>query len=202
MDEVEKKKDTVPEEKDIEVESVVKDVEPPAPKDDDDDDLLDVRVHNPLKKITGLLEDIKKQKAFSFTLRGSFGIMGVALALSLIGVFGTNYALCDKGTQTRIGTLRALAVIEEEEDSLWNRIQNINKYVTALITGKKIEDRIEKRTILVESGNHTIQLLKGTNVSLVPFRERQVIVTGSYNNCSEKLKIHTQSEIEEFPQNL
>src|SRR3990167_4871923 len=45
------------------------------------DDLLDVRVGNPLRKIVELLEDIKRQKAFSFTLKGSLGIAGVALAL-------------------------------------------------------------------------------------------------------------------------
>jgi len=35
-----------------------------------------------------LLQDIKKQKAFSFTLKGSLGIAGVALALGMFGIFG------------------------------------------------------------------------------------------------------------------
>ena len=49
------------------------------------DALLDVHIGNPLRRITQLLEEIKRQKAFSFTLKGSLGIMGVALALSVFG---------------------------------------------------------------------------------------------------------------------
>ncbi len=51
------------------------------------DDLIDVHVGNPLRRVIELLQDIKKQKAFSFTLKGSLGIAGVALALGLFGVF-------------------------------------------------------------------------------------------------------------------
>ena len=69
-------------------------------KTDDDNTLLDVHIGNPLRRITVLLEEIKKQKAFSFTLRGSLGIMGVVLALSIFGFFGTTTALCNKGVQS------------------------------------------------------------------------------------------------------
>src|SRR5436190_1901612 len=58
--------------------------------DKNKDDLLDVHVGNPLSRITKLLEDIKKQKAFNFTLKGSLGVMGVVLVLSVFGIFGGN----------------------------------------------------------------------------------------------------------------
>jgi hypothetical protein len=79
----------------------------------DKDELLDIHVGNPLRRITELLEDIKKQKAFSFTLRGSLGIMGVALAFSTFGIFGGSKLLCDKGTQSYIGTVKQLTYTEE-----------------------------------------------------------------------------------------
>jgi len=44
--------------------------------DKSQDDLLDVHVANPLRRIAQLLEDIKRQKAFSFTLKGSLGLAG------------------------------------------------------------------------------------------------------------------------------
>ena len=69
------------------------------------DDLLDLHVGNPLRRITLLLEQIKKQKAFSFSIKGSLGIMGVALVAGTFGVLGVNNVLCDKGVQTRRGVL-------------------------------------------------------------------------------------------------
>src|SRR3989338_3621357 len=83
-------------------------------KTKDDSTLLEIHIVNPLRKITQLLEEIKKQKVFSFTLKGSLGIMGVALALSVFGIFGGSKMLCDKGVQTKLGTLKILAVPENE----------------------------------------------------------------------------------------
>ena len=85
-------------------------------KTTDDNTLVDVHVNNPLKKVIALLEEIKKQKAFSFTLKGSLGIMGVFLALSVFGIFGGGKLLCDKGLQTKVGELRVLQLTEEATD--------------------------------------------------------------------------------------
>src|SRR3989344_7304729 len=78
------------------------------------DNLLDVHIGNPLRRIAELLEEIKRQKAFSFTLKGSLGIAGVALALGVFGVLGSGRILCDKGIQTQIGTIKILSVQEKE----------------------------------------------------------------------------------------
>jgi len=63
----------------------------------DENTLLDIHVGNPLQKIVGLLQDIKKQKAFSFSMKGSIGLVGVAVILATAGIFGSNKMLCDKG---------------------------------------------------------------------------------------------------------
>lgn len=164
----------------------------------EDETLLDVRVHNPLKRITELLEEIKKQKAFSFTLKGSLGIMGVALGLSFIGFLGTNYALCDKGTQTQIGSMRALSAQDYDEDSIFNRLKNISNYFTSIVTGRKIEERNEKRTILITYDYKTIHLKRGRDVSLSQYRGQDVIVTGPFNSCNQTLKVQNQTEIEKY----
>jgi len=49
-------------------------ISPTLSKTEDQDTLIDVHVSNPLKRIVELLQDIKKQKAFSFTLKGSLGL--------------------------------------------------------------------------------------------------------------------------------
>lgn len=78
------------------------------------DDLIDAHIGNPFVKIMTLLEEIKRQKAFNFTLKGSLGIMGVVLTLSVFGIFGGGQILCDRGTQVEIGTVRQLQVSQED----------------------------------------------------------------------------------------
>ncbi|MDO8658298.1 MAG: hypothetical protein Q7K55_06155 [Candidatus Levybacteria bacterium] len=79
-------------------------------KTEDKDTLIDVHVNNPLKRIVELLQDIKKQKVFSFSVKGSLGIAGIALVLTGIGIFGGTEAFCSKGAQSHIGTIKALQV--------------------------------------------------------------------------------------------
>lgn len=45
----------------------------------DDNTLIDVHIGNPLRRISQLLENIKKQKAFSFNIKGSLGLAGILL---------------------------------------------------------------------------------------------------------------------------
>ena len=52
-----------------------------------DQTLVDIHVNNPLHKIVELLQDIKTQKAFSFTLKGSVGLAGIAVAFAVVGIF-------------------------------------------------------------------------------------------------------------------
>lgn len=55
-----------------------------------------------------MLEDIKNQKAFTFTLKGSLEIMGVALVIGSFGIFGGTRAFCEKGVQTKQGVIKSL----------------------------------------------------------------------------------------------
>src|SRR3990167_9464453 len=87
-------------------------------KTKDDSTLLEIHIGNPLRKITQLLEEIKKQKVFSFTLKGSLGIMGVALALSVFGIFGGSKMLCDKGIQTQVGMIKELESSSSEKSTV------------------------------------------------------------------------------------
>lgn len=156
----------------------------------DDNALVDVRLNNPLKRITQLLEDIKKQKAFSFTLKGSLGIMGVALAFSMLGILGGSKMLCDKGIQSQVGTVKALS-IEAEEPSLWRNIKERIDY--ALF--RKLPPEPQHRIILIQNDRDTIQLLGGVN-TLAEQDGNDVVATGNYDSCSRALKLISPNAIE------
>lgn len=144
------------------------------------DDLLDVHVGNPLHKVIQLLQDIKNQKAFSFTLKGSLGIAGVALALGLFGIFGAGNLLCDKGVQKEIGIIKVLNVQEQESASI-PLLSGILDYFSPRAKHNSI--------VLIKLDQTVISLPYSSKVDLTKFFNYPVIATGKYNSCSQTLTI-------------
>lgn len=151
----------------------------------DESTLLDVHVGNPLKKITQLLEDIKKQKAFSFTLTGSLGVMGVALAISAFGIFGGSKAFCDKGRQTHMGVLKVLQVREIEPSHVFLFGAIVDYYRSFF---KANENDIHDRVILVNQEG-SIHLPFSKNIAFNNFNGQNVFATGHYDSCAKELVV-------------
>lgn len=159
------------------------------------DALLDVHIGNPLRKITALLEEIKRQKAFSFTLKGSLGIAGVALTLSLFGFFGSTQLLCSKGTQTLSGTIKSLSVMDRPSQiPVLSTVINSANYVFF----HKDWPTGTKRYILVDLKDATTVGLQGTEADMLAFLNQVVYITGSYDSCARVLKVTQPHAIEEL----
>jgi len=159
----------------------------------DDKTLIDLHVGNPLRRITELLEDIKKQKAFSFTLKGSLGVAGVVLVLSAFGLFGGSKMLCDKGTQSIIGTVRILQVPEVEKSSIPVLGPVIDFYSVWFTSPKPVE---KFRTLLITQAEETIHLPYSRFVNYKPYTNQNIIATGTYDSCGKTLKITDPVNIE------
>lgn len=154
------------------------------------DDLLDVHVGNPLRRITKLLEDIKKQKAFSFTVKGSLGIAGVALALGVFGVFGGGQIICDKGIQTHIGTIKVLQ-IQDQDSATIPALSLFLDYFAPKV--------MHQRTVLIKADQTVIRIPFSRTVDLGKYSNFPVIVTGKYDSCSQTLVVTDATGIEIYP---
>jgi len=152
------------------------------------DDLIDIHIGNSLRRSTQMLEEIKKQKAFSFDIKGSLGIAGIALTLGAFGIFGGTKALCSKGVQTKVGRIQKLAFMEEQNVSILNSIPIINLFLTKPTTN---------RTILVGSDGKLVHLAF-ENKMLPPNEapEIEYYVTGAFDSCSETLTIDTPTAVQ------
>ncbi len=147
------------------------------------DDLIDIHIGNPLRRITELLEDIKKQKAFSFDIKGSLGVAGIALTLGAFGIFGGTKALCSKGVMTKLGRIQRLTYMEEQNVSILNKIPVLNMIFPKPMTN---------RAILVGQDNKIIHL--AFENKMVPPNEAPEIeyyATGNFDSCSETLTVDT-----------
>ncbi|OGH10861.1 MAG: hypothetical protein A2857_06380 [Candidatus Levybacteria bacterium RIFCSPHIGHO2_01_FULL_36_15] len=160
-------------------------------KTKDDNTLIDVHVGNPLHKIIELLKDIKKQKAFSFSIKGTLGIAGIAVVIAGLGIFGGVKSLCNKGVQSEIGSVRVLSVTSDvpPDKPLANKIREI-------FNRPQLTTNLAKRTILIKSDYSTISLAVPGSISLMEFTNIPVIVTGNYDSCSQTLTIKDKSSIE------
>ena len=153
------------------------------------DDILDVHVGNPLRKITQLLEDIKKQKAFSFTLKGSLGLAGVVLALGIFGVLGAGNLLCGKGIQKQIGVIKVLNV-QEEEPATIPLLSNITDYFSPRAK--------HNSTILIKSDETIITIPYNKNINVSQYQNLPVVATGDYDACGQTLTLKDPSGMEVY----
>jgi hypothetical protein len=163
-------------------------------KTKDEDTLVNIHVNNPLKKVIALLEEIKKEKAFSFTLKGSLGVMGVILALSFLGIFGSGQVLCEKGLQTRTGTIKILQLTEEATDPSipWTKAMLQKLFFITPTT-------LRQRAVIIPFNNdppiHLNTLIKH---KLEDLNGTSVVVTGNYNSCSSTLTLRDEKSIEKL----
>lgn len=153
------------------------------------DDLIDIHVGNPLRKIVALLQEIKQQKAFSFTLRGSLGIAGVALALGVFGVFGGGQILCERGVQSQIGTVKVLNATEEISSGVPVLSQILDYFAPK---------QTHNKTVLIKPDYTVVSLPFTSKVDYAKYIEMPVIATGAYNSCSQTLTITDNKDIQIF----
>lgn len=149
-----------------------------------DDELIDIHVGNPLKKITQLLEDIKNQKAFTFTLKGSLGIMGIALVIGSFGIFGGTKAFCQKGIQTKIGIIKVLHYQDLQQDTWIDFVPILSSFFKKGLTN---------RQILVTPDNQTYRILHDSNVII---DITSGYITGSLDSCANSITVENQNGIE------
>lgn len=147
-----------------------------------DETLIDVKVSNPLHKIVLLLQDLKKQKAFSFTLKGSVGIVGVSVIVLGTGAFGGSRILCNKGTQTKIGVVRTLSVTQTAQDHpLQARIGEF--------LGRPYKTETTNAVVLIDADKNTINLVSKRKGFVEGFEGQEVTATGLYNACMQELDV-------------
>ena len=156
------------------------------------DDLLNVHVGNPLRKIYLLLQDIKNQKVLSVSAKASFGIMGVAVAIGIISIFGVSNVFCAKGVQSEIGVIKTLNI----EDTRTTNIPVIGSLFDWF--SARTNPQTHARVVLVRDDNTTIRLPYSKNVKFATYQNLPVIVTGNYDACNSTLTVQDESGVETF----
>ncbi|MDO8657782.1 MAG: hypothetical protein Q7K55_03515 [Candidatus Levybacteria bacterium] len=122
--------------------------------------------------------------------------MGVALTLSVFGIFGGAKMLCDKGIQTQVGVIKELDSNTIERSSVPIIGQAIDYYNNLFTTQNVVSQK--KRIILLKDNRSTIFLSNVKGVSYENYLNRDTYITGQYDTCSQTLKPQSQSDLQLF----
>jgi hypothetical protein len=163
--------------------------------DADEDTLLDIKIGNPLRKITKLLEDIKKQKAFSFTVKGSLGVAGIVMVLTTFGIFGGTKAFCSKGIQSHIGTVRELQMVDTPERSY---IIERAMVVWDAITGNDFTRKYRQKMVLIKDNNDVLTIKERIDGLQLTRFSGMVLVTGDYDSCAHTVTVKDINGVESY----
>ena len=156
----------------------------------DNEHLVDVRIHNPLKKFEDVAEDIRKHQSTTLSFKAqiplwvSIVILMVTLGLSTFQL-GSLFPFCPGFQTTKMGTLHTLQIMETPGRSLIDMINPFSIQPTPIARTK---------TILFEDGEtYVVVVPKGASV--VDLNNQEVAVTGELSSC-------TKSIIVSHPQNI
>lgn len=156
----------------------------------DNEHLVDVRIHNPLKKFEQVAEDIRRHQNTTLSFKAQIPLwVSIVILLVTLGLssfqLGSLFPFCPGYQTTKIGTLHTLQIMETPARSF---VEIINPFTPKSIPVEKT------KTILQENGEtYTIVLPKGTNV--VDLDNQTVTVTGNLSSCAKTISVS-------FPQNI
>ena len=122
--------------------------------------------------------------------------MGVALTLSVFGIFGGSKMLCDKGIQTQVGLIKELDSNTIERSTV-PILGAVFDYYNNLFTSQNTISQ-KKRIILLKDDKTSIYLPSARGISYYNYLNAQVYATGQYDSCSQVLKPSDQSDIQPF----
>lgn len=171
-------------------------------KSANDETLVDVKVTNPLRRITQILEQIRRRQ--STVVDFKFTIPLVALPLFMLLAFSLGKAggvTCGGNTQTKIGLLYSLRTNDTNQTGLFEKTKQTLTanlpFLAPLLTGNA--NPVINRQILIQRDNTAITIENPNNIQLTTYNTRQVFVTGKVNTCENTIEVDNESSVQLLP---
>jgi len=155
-----------------------------------DEELVDIKVHNPLKRIYQLLTDIKKHQETTFAFKFTIPLIALPVAIAiLLGVGGFQLGrlnpVCQTSFTTYFGRLYSLRVVKPASSSLWSR------WFSWLSVPQQV---IATQTVL-QQVDQTLVINVPKSVNIDQFHNQQVAISGELNPCTQVLEVSSLQNI-------
>lgn len=170
-------------------------------KTQNDETLIDVKVTNPLRRISNILEQIKRRQATVIDFK--FTIPLIALPVFMLVAFSLGksggLAACGDNTQTKLGIIYMLKASAGAEDTLFQKTLKILTPLISLISPTSLTNTQTSRTILIQRDNTALTIENPKNLPLASYQTRQVFVTGKVNTCKNTIGVDNDSDVQLLP---
>lgn len=156
-------------------------------QDESGEELVDVKIHNPFKRLYALLQQIKAHQKTTFGFKISIPLLALPIVLAFVfglGGFGLGriWPLCQETQVTMVGTVYSLGSDYMPEGGF------------NLPFWPKPSPSPIPRMILY-SEKETVSLLSGKGVELTPFHGQVVAAVGKRSECEGTLRVEKASDI-------
>lgn len=160
-------------------------------EDQDGENLVDVKVHNPFKKIYAILESIKKKQETTLAFKATIPLIAIPVILSvLFGLGGFQLGrlnpVCQPQFTTRVGTLYVLTLTKPADKNL------VQSLLPFLYSQPAPTPTIQA---VLKDGNEVYQLSLSFPLSSLLFHGKEVAVSGNLNPCTQNLSITASENI-------
>lgn len=156
--------------------------------------ILDIKVHNPLKRIAKLLEQIKNHQTTTVSLR--FTIPLIALPIVILAAFqlGRAQTICSQTFATQQGTLQRVSVrVPKDRPGVLKLLLSFFPSVPAILHSSQLVE--QQRTILIAPNRDIIQVLHDRATDVSGYINQEVLLTGNYSACTKTMTLDDRQNI-------
>lgn len=160
----------------------------------DEETILDIKVHNPLKKITQLLQDLKKHQTTTVSLRFTIPLIALPIVLFVAFQIGRAQTLCAQTFTTQAGTIQVLQVkVPRTAPTALSLVLSFFPSVP-----QPTADLVDQeRAILLLPTSEVVHIIHPRTVDVVPFVGQSVLLTGNYSACTRSITLDHQQNLSE-----
>lgn len=161
-------------------------------KGEDEETLVDLKITNPLHRITQILQDIKNHQSTTFSFRFTIPLIALPVFLLIAFQLGRSQTECSKIFSSKIGIIKNIQVLvpKNETDLIANLFSAI-----PFIPQKSKELVQEERALLINSQNEPFTIIRTKPMDLTEFENQTVVLSGTIANCTHTITL-------DFPQNI
>ena len=164
----------------------------------DDETMLDVKVSNPLHRITQLLQDIKNKQSTTVSMKFTIPLIALPIVLFLVFQLGRAQTACSPIFTTKTGTLKILTVqIPTKKTGIIASLFSLFPRLPQLTQPPQPSELSQTtQTILLTDTSDTIAILHSPIPELNNFQNQQVLISGTYAACSGTITLDSKENIE------
>lgn len=165
----------------------------------DDETMLDVKVSNPLHRITQLLQDIKNKQSTTVSMKFTIPLIALPIVLFLVFQLGRAQTACSPIFTTKTGTLKILTVqVPTKKTGIISSLFSLFPRLPQLTQPPQPSPLTQTtQSILLTETSDTITILHQPIPELNNFEDQEVLISGTYSACSQTLTLDSKENIVE-----